>query len=135
MDLLKEIVDTLDEYDATIGSAPENTRADLRRLYPLPGDMEMIREDVDDMGTYEVQDYLQEIYDEWSEGNDVPDYFSVMLDDPDHRNDMIGRVIDAIESINRTIRELETTLQPRFEPNIFINTPFPSPGEENLPPN
>ena len=100
MEGLQQIVDAIDSYDKLIKSAPQDVRADLRRLYPLPRDAEMIREDTS-------EDYIQEMYDRWMDDRKVPKHFYNVLIDQDHADDITNRIHDTIEIIYHIINEVK----------------------------
>lgn len=139
MDRLENFVEVLDQYDALIGGAPQEMRSDLRRLYQLPSDASMVKEDVDELGTYELQDHLQGIYDSWDKDDrgNVPVYYARLLDDPDHMDDVVGRIDDIMDQIIFRIEVHRRALRPTSRANTFINTRDPGFAfdQENMPPN
>jgi predicted ATP-dependent Lon-type protease len=138
MERLEQFVEVLDQYDALIGGAPQEIRSDLRRLYQLPADADMIREDVDHMGTYEVEDRLQDIYDSWLNDDraHVPVYYARLLDDPEHMDDIVDRIDDIMNQMLVRIDIHQRALRPTSRANTFINTRDPGFAfdQENMPP-
>ena len=138
MERLKRFVNVLDQYDALIGGAPQELRSDLRRLYQLPADAEIIREDVDEMGTHDLEVHLLDIYDSWlnNDTDHVPIEYTRLLDDPQHMINMVDRIDDIMNRIAVRIDIHQRAFRPTSRANTFINTREPDFAfdQENMPP-
>ena len=138
MERLKNFVEVLDQYDALIGGAPQELRSDLRRLYQLPADADMIREEVDYMGTHDLDVHLQNIYNNWSNNNtdNVPDHYARLLNDRQHMINMVDRIDDIMNRIAVRIDIHQRAFRPTSRANTFINTREPDFAfdQENMPP-
>lgn len=130
---LQEVIDNIDEYVGLINRAPQNIRDQLRQAFPLPRAALTILDQIDELGTYELEDFLRDRYNEWVTNRETQEPYQSLLSDRQQRENLIGSIIDQTDSVLAIVEP--PPLQPLVV-NTFINTRVPEPGleGENLPP-